>query len=266
MLPLPPLSQPLYIPSQVPQKVALASYSRDALCKYLYERLFAWLVSCVNGCLSASDAFGALSDKERARLEGRFIGVLDIFGFEVFEHNSFEQLCINFANEALQQQFIDQMLHAMMSQYEKEGVHVERIPFDDNSPCLALLETKQGVFSLLDDECAFPKSSDHTFLTKLMERHGKHSHIKPGGSSSDPHLKEGGTGLRAGASAVAKSQEAFVICHFAGEVEYSISSFLEKNRDRCSLPHLSVAAGSHVGLVLGAHMSLSSHGFFSQCR
>ena len=103
------------------------------------------------------------------KIEKHFIGVLDIFGFEVFENNSFEQLCINYANESLQQQFINQMLHAMMAQYEKEGVKVNAIPFEDNSPCLELLESKMGIFSMLDDECNFPKGTDETFLGKLME-------------------------------------------------------------------------------------------------
>ncbi len=119
----------------------------------------------------------------------------------MFEQNSFEQLCINYANETLQQQFINQMLHSMMAQYLAEGVKVAAIPFEDNSPCVELLESKMGILALLDDECNFPKGSDEDFLHKLMDRHRGHSHLKRGGSSSDPYLKEGlGAGGKIAAS------------------------------------------------------------------
>eukprot|EP00286_Rhodomonas_abbreviata_P017229 CAMPEP_0181329374 /NCGR_PEP_ID=MMETSP1101-20121128/23272_1 /TAXON_ID=46948 /ORGANISM="Rhodomonas abbreviata, Strain Caron Lab Isolate" /LENGTH=678 /DNA_ID=CAMNT_0023438439 /DNA_START=88 /DNA_END=2121 /DNA_ORIENTATION=+ len=219
-------------PIKVPQSGEQSESGRDALCKVMYEKLFAWLVGCINTCLSSSDAMANFSEDERRRVEAHFIGVLDIFGFEVFEYNSFEQLCINYANECLQQQFINQMLHAMMAQYEKEGVRVDAIPFEDNSPCVDLLESKMGVLKLLDDECNFPKGSDEDFLQKLMGTHKGHSHLKAGGTSSDPHLKEGLVGNKnAGSVRVQSSKEAFVITHFAGEVEYSIANFLEKNRD-----------------------------------
>ena len=164
------------------------------------------------------------------------IGVLDIFGFEVFENNSFEQLCINYANESLQQQFINQMLHAMMAQYEKEGVAVNAIPFEDNSPCLELLEGKMGIFSMLDDECNFPKGTDETFLGKIMDSHKGHTHLKPGGSSSDPHLKDNLGSMQKTTMGGVRGRmltigEAFVVSHFAGEVEYNVRNFLEKNRD-----------------------------------
>ena len=216
----------------VPQNPDRSSEARDALAKVIYEKLFAWLVGCVNGCLQASDLLSLMSDAERVRVESRFIGVLDIFGFEVFENNSFEQLCINYANESLQQQFINQMLHSMMAQYKAEGVVVDSIPFEDNSPCVDLLEGKLGVFALLDDECNFPKGSEEDFLAKLMDRCKGHSHLKAGGTSSDPFLKDGViTTKTAGAARVQSSKQCFVISHFAGEVEYNITSFLEKNRD-----------------------------------
>ena len=153
---------------------------------------------------------------------------------QVFEQNSFEQLCINYANETLQQQFINQMLHSMMAQYRAEGVQVAAIPFEDNSPCVELLESKMGILALLDDECNFPKGSDEDFLHKLMDRHRGHSHLKRGGSSSDPYLKEGaaaGGKLAASSARVQSARECFVISHFAGEVEYSVAGFLDKNRD-----------------------------------
>eukprot|EP00960_Hanusia_phi_P029058 747751-Hanusia_phi.AAC.1 len=222
-------------PIQVPQSADSAAAARDALCKVIYEKLFAWLVGCVNTCLSSSDVFSHLSEHEKRKVESHFIGVLDIFGFEVFEYNSFEQLCINYANETLQQQFINQMLHSMMAQYEKEGVKVDAIPFEDNSPCVDLLESKMGIFALIDDECNVPKGSEEGFLAKLMDMHKSHTHLKPGGSSSDPHLKEGlqsvGTHSKYGSARVQSAKEAFVISHFAGEVEYTVTLFLEKNRD-----------------------------------
>jgi len=216
----------------VPQNPDQSSAARDALTKVIYEKLFAWLVGCINSCLSASDLLSQMTDAERRKVESQFIGVLDIFGFEVFEHNSFEQLCINYANESLQQQFINQMLHAMMDQYKEEGVVVDSIPFEDNSPCVELLEGKLGVFALLDDECNFPKGSDDDFLGKLMDRCKGHSHLKPGGSSSDPHLKDGSIQSKTqGSARVASSKTSFVVSHFAGEVEYNVYAFLEKNRD-----------------------------------
>mmetsp|Transcript_8728 Transcript_8728/g.20024 ORF Transcript_8728/g.20024 Transcript_8728/m.20024 type:complete len:1539 (+) Transcript_8728:166-4782(+) len=217
---------------KVPQNAEQADAGRDALCKVVYEKLFAWLVGCINTCLSGSDAMSGFTEAQRRSAENHFIGVLDIFGFEVFEHNSFEQLCINYANECLQQQFINQMLHAMMAQYKKEGVEVDEIPFEDNSPCVELLESKMGVFKLLDDECNFPKGSDEDFLAKLMDNHKGHTHLKAGGQSSDPHLKEGlMSKAHQGSFRVQSSKKAFVITHFAGEVEYSIQYFLDKNRD-----------------------------------
>ncbi|EKX40396.1 hypothetical protein GUITHDRAFT_75545, partial [Guillardia theta CCMP2712] len=230
-------------PIQVPQKAESAAASRDALCKVIYEKLFAWLVGCVNTCLSSSDR----------KVESHFIGVLDIFGFEVFEYNSFEQLCINYANETLQQQFINQMLHSMMAQYEKEGVKVDAIPFEDNSPCVDLLESKMGIFALIDDECNVPKGSEEGFLSKLMDLHKSHTHLKPGGSSSDPHLKEGlqtsNAHSKYGSARVQSSKEAFVISHFAGEVEYTVTLFLEKNRDTINESLKTVLKSSQHALI-----------------
>jgi myosin heavy chain 1/2/3/4/8/13/7B/15 len=125
------------------------------------------------------------------------------------------------------------MLHSMMAQYQAEGVTVAAIPFEDNSPCVELLESKMGILALLDDECNFPKGSDEDFLHKLMDRHRGHSHLKRGGSSSDPYLKEGAAGgkLAASSARVQSARECFVISHFAGEVEYSVAGFLDKNRD-----------------------------------
>jgi len=223
-------------PIEVPQSTETCIHARDALSKVVYEKLFAWLVGCINECLQASDALANTTEAEKKKIEAHFIGVLDIFGFEVFENNSFEQLCINYANESLQQQFINQMLHAMMAQYESEGVKVDAIPFEDNSPCVDLLESKLGIFSMLDDECNFPKGSDDTFLGKLMDAHKTHSHLKPGGSSCDPHLKDIQTPASKTTIGTVRGRmltigEAFVVSHFAGEVEYNVRSFLEKNRD-----------------------------------
>ena len=241
-------------PIEVPQSTESCAHARDALSKVVYEKLFAWLVSCINECLQHSDALEGLSEAEKRKIEAHFIGVLDIFGFEVFENNSFEQLCINYANEALQQQFINQMLHAMMAQYEKEGVKVDAIPFEDNAPCLELLESKLGIFSMLDDECNFPKGSDETFLHKLMDNHKSHSHLKPGGSSSDPHLKDnatpsGKTLMGGTRGRVLTIGEAFVVSHFAGEVEYSVRSFLEKNRDTINESLKTILSGAEQPLM-----------------
>jgi len=241
-------------PIEVPQSTESCTHARDALSKVVYEKLFAWLVGCINECLQHSDALEGLTEAEKKKIEKHFIGVLDIFGFEVFENNSFEQLCINYANESLQQQFINQMLHAMMAQYEKEGVAVNAIPFEDNSPCLELLESKMGIFSMLDDECNFPKGTDETFLGKIMDSHKGHTHLKPGGSSSDPHLKDNLGSMQKTTMGGVRGRmltigEAFVVSHFAGEVEYNVRNFLEKNRDTINESLKTILNSSEQALV-----------------
>ncbi|GAM28344.1 hypothetical protein SAMD00019534_115200 [Acytostelium subglobosum LB1] len=139
-----------------------------------------------------------------------FIGVLDIFGFENFAKNSFEQFCINFANEKLQQHFNQHIFKLEQEEYEKEKINWSKITYNDNQECLDLIEKRPlGILSLLDEECRFPQASDTTLLEKLHANHEKHTYYEK------PKL----------------SKTTFVVKHYAGEVSYITQGFLDKNKD-----------------------------------
>ncbi|XP_075988529.1 dilute class unconventional myosin [Anticarsia gemmatalis] len=184
--------------------VQRALFARDALAKRLYGELFAWLVRAVNR---------ALHTKHDNR---HFIGVLDIYGFETFEINSFEQFCINYANEKLQQQFNSHVFKLEQDEYIKEEISWEMIDFYDNQPCIDLIEDRLGILALLDEQCRVPQGSDAGFVAKLHQTCHTYPHfMKP----------------RFGHSA-------FIIKHFADNVEYQSGGFLEKNRDTVSSEQL----------------------------
>ncbi|KAF5304800.1 hypothetical protein FQR65_LT07817 [Abscondita terminalis] len=180
-----------------PMSTMQASISRDALAKYIYEELFNWIVTIINKALE--------TDIPRHK----FIGVLDIYGFETFEINSFEQFCINYANEKLQQQFNLHVFKLEQEEYIKEEIEWTMIDFYDNQPCIDLIEAKLGILSLLDEECKMPKGSDGSWTEKLYSKCLQSRHFEK---------------ARFGTSA-------FVINHFADKVQYESSGFLEKNRD-----------------------------------
>ncbi|XP_043471363.1 unconventional myosin-Va isoform X2 [Leptopilina heterotoma] len=180
-----------------PMTVDEANGARDALAKHIYAELFNWIVSGINNSLQAQT-------KSQS-----FIGVLDIYGFETFEINSFEQFCINYANEKLQQQFNQHVFKLEQEEYLKEEIEWTFIDFYDNQPCIDLIETKLGILDLLDEECRMPKGTDSSWAEKLYTKCGKSKHFgKP----------------RFGTSA-------FLIHHFADRVQYEAVGFLEKNRD-----------------------------------
>lgn len=148
-----------------PLKPQDAVYARDALGKAVYSRMFDWLVARVNDGLAVG---GAQSRN--------FIGVLDIYGFEFFEVNSFEQLCINYANEKLQQHFNRQIFKQEQEIYLKEAIKVAEITYKDNQDCIDLIELPRvGILNILDEECRMPKASDKTFAQKLHSQHARHS-------------------------------------------------------------------------------------------
>lgn len=137
----------------IPMNKTTADAARDALAKYIYSKLFHYIVNTINRNL--------VSDK----LEDCFIGVLDIYGFETFDTNSFEQFCINYANEKLQQQFNQHVFKLEQENYLKEGIVWTMIDFYDNQPCIDLIETKLGILDLLDDEC---RVSKHFYLINFI--------------------------------------------------------------------------------------------------
>ncbi|XP_032422150.1 unconventional myosin-VIIa-like isoform X2 [Xiphophorus hellerii] len=184
-----------------------ATDCRDAFVKAIYNKLFIWIVGKINSVI-----YQKLSDKPSSSLLS--IGLLDIFGFENFQTNSFEQLCINFANEKLQQFFVAHIFKLEQKEYQKEGVLWNNIQFTDNQKVLDLLAGKPcNVLALIDEESHFPQGTDSTLLTKL---NGEHKGDKAYISSKRNHETD------------------FGIRHFAGPVYYNTNGFLEKNRDGVS--------------------------------
>nr|XP_058963310.1 myosin-IIIb-like [Pocillopora verrucosa] len=176
---------------------------RDATSKAMYGRLFGWIVNKVNQLLAPP-----LASRGEEVTE---IGILDIFGFEHFEKNSFEQACINLANEQLQFFFNQHIFLWEQEEYKKEGIDWTSVTFADNKPVLDLFLNKPiGVLALLDEESHFPQSTDHSFVEKLRQNCGK-SNVFIKSRQSNTNL--------------------FGICHYAGKVEYDATGFLEKNRD-----------------------------------
>nr|3I5F_A Chain A, Myosin heavy chain isoform A [Doryteuthis pealeii]3I5G_A Chain A, Myosin heavy chain isoform A [Doryteuthis pealeii]3I5H_A Chain A, Myosin heavy chain isoform A [Doryteuthis pealeii]3I5I_A Chain A, Myosin heavy chain isoform A [Doryteuthis pealeii] len=175
-----------------------------ALAKSLYDRMFNWLVRRVNQTLDT---------KAKRQF---FIGVLDIAGFEIFDFNSFEQLCINYTNERLQQFFNHHMFVLEQEEYKKEGIVWEFIDFGlDLQACIELIEKPMGILSILEEECMFPKASDTSFKNKLYDNHlGKNPMF---GKPKPP---------KAGCA-----EAHFCLHHYAGSVSYSIAGWLDKNKD-----------------------------------
>uniref|UniRef100_A0A3B4WJQ0 Myosin motor domain-containing protein n=1 Tax=Seriola lalandi dorsalis TaxID=1841481 RepID=A0A3B4WJQ0_SERLL len=185
------------------QTVPQVNNSVMALCKSVYEKMFLWMVIRINEML----------DTKQAR--SFFIGVLDIAGFEIFDFNSLEQLCINFTNEKLQQFFNHHMFVLEQEEYKKEGIQWEFIDFGmDLAACIELIEKPMGIFSILEEECMFPKASDTTFKNKLHDQHlGKTKAFEK------PKPAKG------------KAEAHFSLVHYAGTVDYNISGWLDKNKD-----------------------------------
>ncbi|MBN3322006.1 MYH8 protein, partial [Atractosteus spatula] len=185
------------------QTVQQVNNSVGALAKSIYEKMFLWMVVRINQML----------DTKQARQF--FIGVLDIAGFEIFDFNSLEQLCINFTNEKLQQFFNHHMFVLEQEEYKKEGIDWEFIDFGmDLAACIELIEKPMGIFSILEEECMFPKASDTTFKNKLYDQHlGKSNCFQK------PKPAKG------------KAEAHFSLVHYAGTVDYNISGWLDKNKD-----------------------------------
>ncbi|XP_026207102.1 myosin-1-like [Anabas testudineus] len=174
-----------------------------ALAKSVYEKMFLWMVLRINQML----------DTKQPRQF--FIGVLDIAGFEIFDYNSLEQLCINFTNEKLQQFFNHHMFVLEQEEYKKEGIEWQFIDFGmDLAACIELIEKPMGIFSILEEECMFPKASDTTFKNKLYDQHlGKSNNFQK------PKPVKG------------KPEAHFSLVHYAGTVDYIITGWLDKNKD-----------------------------------
>ncbi|CAI9100665.1 OLC1v1037811C1 [Oldenlandia corymbosa var. corymbosa] len=195
-----------------------ATGSRDALAKTVYSRLFDWIVEKINRSIGQDPNSKSI------------IGVLDIYGFESFKQNSFEQFCINFTNEKLQQHFNQHVFKMEQEEYEKEQINWSYIEFVDNQDVLDLIEKKPGgIIALLDEACMFPKSTHETFAQKLYQTFAKNKRfIKPKLSRTN-----------------------FTISHYAGEVTYLADLFLDKNKDYVVAEHQDLLTASKCHFVAG---------------
>ncbi|KAL0376866.1 UNVERIFIED_CONTAM: Myosin-7 [Sesamum calycinum] len=195
-----------------------AAVSRDALAKIIYSRLFDWLVNKINNSIG--------QDPESKFL----IGVLDIYGFESFKTNSFEQFCINLTNEKLQQHFNQHVFKMEQEEYTREEIDWSYIEFVDNQDILDLIEKKPGgIIALLDEACMFPRSTHETFAEKLYQTFKDHKRF------TKPKL----------------SRTGFTICHYAGDVTYQTELFLDKNKDYVVAEHQALLSASNCSFVSG---------------
>ncbi|CAF3613901.1 unnamed protein product [Rotaria sp. Silwood1] len=187
---------------------------RDAFVKGIYGQMFEWLITRINVTMNNQNNAN-LPKQSDDRL--RSIGVLDIFGFEKFEQNSFEQLCINYTNEELQQFFVHHVFKLEQAEYEKEGVNWKKINFIDNQDIIDLLARgRMSIISMIDEEMIVPQGTDRTLWEKLQQQHAKNKHfIAPSKRQVHKSL-------------------VFGVKHFAGPVPYDCLNFLEKNRDTFS--------------------------------
>uniref|UniRef100_A0A667ZWD4 Myosin, heavy chain b n=1 Tax=Myripristis murdjan TaxID=586833 RepID=A0A667ZWD4_9TELE len=228
------------------QTVPQVNNATMALCKSVYEKMFLWMVVRINEML----------DTKQPRQF--FIGVLDIAGFEIFDFNSLEQLCINFTNEKLQQFFNHHMFVLEQEEYKKEGIEWEFIDFGmDLAACIELIEKPMGIFSILEEECMFPKASDTSFKNKLHDQHlGKTKAFEK------PKPAKG------------KAEAHFSLVHYAGTVDYNITGWLDKNKDplndsvvqlyqKSSVKLLSFLYASHASAEAESSMVTSSRGGLS---
>ncbi len=179
-----------------------ATVVRDSVAKFIYSSLFDWLVETINRGLATDDVMQQMNT---------FIGVLDIYGFEHFAKNSFEQFCINYANEKLQQEFNQHVFKLEQEEYMREEIDWTFIDFSDNQPCIDLIEGKIGILSLLDEESRLPMGSDEQFVTKLHHNFA---------ADKQKFYKKPRFG-----------RSAFTVCHYALDVSYESDGFIDKNRD-----------------------------------
>lgn len=189
----------------------MSIYARDALAKAIYERLFSWLVARLNISLQAKDLRGARNN---------VMGILDIYGFEIFQKNNFEQFCINFCNEKLQQLFIELTLKSEQEEYRREGIEWIPVEYFDNKVICNLIEEKhKGIISILDEECLRPgEPTDLTFLAKLSSNLASHPHYLSHEKAPIQVQKIMG-------------RDEFRLVHYAGDVTYHVTGFLDKNND-----------------------------------
>ena len=208
---------------------AQAADARDAIAKSIYSKVFLHIVARVNESIRVDD-----ESKIRSS-----INCLDIFGFECFQTNSFEQLCINYCNEQLQQQFNQFVFKLEQAEYKREKIEWSFIEFPDNQDCLDLIEHRQsGILAMLDDECKLPKASDEKFASRLYKSLESHD--------------------RFSASTTQKRDYMFCISHYAGPVVYLTTSFVEKNKDELPKEASTLLSSSSLPLLSKIYASITA--------
>ncbi|XP_077018387.1 unconventional myosin-VI isoform X3 [Tamandua tetradactyla] len=220
---------------KVPLKVEQANNARDALAKTVYSHLFDHVVKRVNQCFPFETS-------------SYFIGVLDIAGFEYFEHNSFEQFCINYCNEKLQQFFNERILKEEQELYQKEGLGVNEVHYVDNQDCIDLIEAKLvGILDILDEENRLPQPSDQHFTSAVHQKHRDHFRLTiPRKSKLAVHRN-------------IRDDEGFIIRHFAGAVCYETMQFVEKNNDALHMSLESLICESRDKFIRGLFESSTNN-------
>ncbi|KAG7365309.1 myosin G [Nitzschia inconspicua] len=202
----------------VPLTPEKAKESADAFAKEIYAKTFLWLVRTINDATCAEKNYHSMTSSPKTTTrqslspptEYGIIGLLDIFGFETFEVNRFEQLCINYCNEKLQQKFTQDIFRSVQVEYENEGIELEEITYDDNTDVLDLVEGRMGLLAFLNEECVRPKGSDKTFVYKAQAMNKDNPCF-----FRDKHAQD----------------TEFGICHYAGKVVYDATNFVVKNTD-----------------------------------
>ncbi|CAM9994958.1 unnamed protein product, partial [Ectocarpus fasciculatus] len=217
---------------------AQAADARDAMAKAIYGGLFEWLVERINrstaSSASGTDGSGGAGAGAKTRHAGEAlapggtVALLDIFGFESFKVNRFEQLCINYANEKLQQKFTQDVFKNVQAEYEEEGIPWSHVDFSDNAEVLGLVESRMGIIAVLNEECVRPRGGDNSFVSKLATLHADHS---------------------AFSRAKLAGPFEFSVRHYAGEVLYHAEGFLDKNRDSVGEACRDLLAKSSVPLI-----------------
>lgn len=189
---------------KVPLKEEVAKEAADSFAKEVYGKLFLWLVKEINAATCAEDNY-----KDGTMTDFGIIGLLDIFGFESFAVNRFEQLCINYANEKLQQKFTEDVFRAVQEEYEREGIELALITYDDNTDVLDLIEARTGLLAMLNEECVRPKGNDQDFVQKALAANKK-----------SPCLLVN-----------KMDRMSFGVHHYAGKVMYNADGFVSSNQD-----------------------------------
>uniref|UniRef100_A0A7S3NK29 Myosin motor domain-containing protein n=1 Tax=Aureoumbra lagunensis TaxID=44058 RepID=A0A7S3NK29_9STRA len=207
---------------KVPLDVTKATDARDALAKEIYLKAFDWVVANIN--------YSTSSNLPDAKV--KVVGLLDIFGFESFTINRFEQLCINYTNEKLQQKFTIDLFKTVQQEYDDEQIPWQHISFPDNAAVLALIDGRMGIIDVLNEECVRPRGSDEGFVSKLTTLHGATS------ANDTPRFT---------ADRIRKNM--FTILHYAGPVTYTAIKWLERNNDTLPEDLFRVAKGSKFKLL-----------------